>query len=143
MLKKHCADSAEFGAAGWPCGESVDAIPGAVPGSILFHNRGPGIPTLKPGELARELAFPLTQPAILLAMIFFWLLLSIAKYAGLYGMFLRILLLPAYLRYLLDILDARANGRQPEAPTADMFSLYVMYAFPWGRPGIALADESV
>jgi hypothetical protein len=56
-------------------------------------------------------------------MIFFWLLLSIAKYAGLYGMFLLILLLPAYLRYLLDILDARANGRQPEAPTADMFSL--------------------
>jgi hypothetical protein len=51
------------------------------------------------------------------------LLLSIAKYAGLYGMFLLILLLPAYLRYLLDILDARANGRQPEAPTADMFSL--------------------
>jgi hypothetical protein len=78
---------------------------------------------LKPAELFRELAFPLTQPALLLAMIFFWVLLGFAKFAGLFGLFLLFLAAPAYLRYLVTILEDRAHGREPEPPTVEMFNL--------------------
>jgi hypothetical protein len=78
---------------------------------------------LKPAELLQELAFPLTQPALLLAMIFFWIVLGFAKYAGLFGLFLLLLAAPAYLRYLVTILDDRAHGREPEPPTGEMFNI--------------------
>jgi hypothetical protein len=78
---------------------------------------------LKPAELLQELAFPLTQPALLLAMIFFWIVLGFAKYAGLFGLFLLLLAAPAYLRYLVTILDDRAHGREPEPPTVEMFNI--------------------
>lgn len=78
---------------------------------------------MKPAELARELVLPLTQPVLLLAMIFFWLLLGIALYAGMLGLFLLIIAFPAYLRYLTAVLDDRAHGRQPGPPTAEMFNL--------------------
>ena len=78
---------------------------------------------MKPAELASEFLYPLTQPVLLLAMIFFWLLLGFAQYAGLLGLFLLIMVLPAYLRYLTSILDDRAHGRRLEPPTVEMFNL--------------------
>jgi len=74
-------------------------------------------------DIVRELAYPLTQPVILIALLFFWLLMALANYAGLLGLFLLIVLLPAYFRYLLDILEARAHARQPEPPSIEIFSL--------------------
>lgn len=76
---------------------------------------------MKPAELAGELALPLTQPVLLIAMIFFWLLLGLAQFAGMLGLFLLVVALPAYLRYLVSILDDRAHGRRLEPPTAEMF----------------------
>ncbi|MEQ9563345.1 MAG: hypothetical protein RLN69_12560 [Woeseiaceae bacterium] len=78
---------------------------------------------MKPAELLRELAFPLTQPALSLAMLFFWIVLGFAKFAGLFGLFLLFLAAPAYLRYLVTVLDDRAHGRGPEPPTVEMFNL--------------------
>jgi hypothetical protein len=74
-------------------------------------------------EIAAEFSYPLTRPAMVLALVFFWLLIGLAKYAGLYGLFLLLILLPAYIRYLIAILDSRINGREPEPPTVEMFSL--------------------
>lgn len=74
-------------------------------------------------EFAREIAYPLTQPVMLIALVFFWLLLIIATKAGLLGLFLLLLAIPAYLRYLLAILESRAHGKEPEPPTGEMFSL--------------------
>jgi hypothetical protein len=78
---------------------------------------------LKLADIPGELAYPLSQPVLAIALVFFWLLLSIATHAGLYGLFLLLVLLPAYSRYLLAILEARAHGQRPEPPTAEMFSL--------------------
>ena len=74
-------------------------------------------------EFFRELVFPLTQATVLIAMVFFWLLISLALYAGIFGVFLLIVSMPAYCRYLMAILEDRIHGRLPEPPTAEMFSL--------------------
>jgi hypothetical protein len=60
---------------------------------------------------------------MLLALLFFWALLVIGIKAGILGLFLFAVSLPAYVRYLLAILEARAHGRQPEPPSLEMFSL--------------------
>jgi hypothetical protein len=78
---------------------------------------------LKLTDFVREIAYPLTQPVMLLALLFFWALLVIVDMAGLLGLFLLTVSLPAYMRYLLAILEARAHGRQPEPPSLEMFSL--------------------
>jgi hypothetical protein len=78
---------------------------------------------LKLTDIVREITYPLTQAAMLLALLFFWALLVIVDKAGLPGLFLLVVSLPAYVRYLLAILEARAHGRQPEPPTLEMFSL--------------------
>ncbi len=78
---------------------------------------------MKLSDFVREIAYPMTQSVTVLALLFFWVLLVIADKAGLLGLFLLLVSLPAYVRYLLAILEARAHGRQPEPPTAEMFSL--------------------
>ena len=71
---------------------------------------------MKATEVGRELLYPLTDMAIVIAMIFFWLLFGLAQNAGLLGIVLMIILMPAYLRYLLYLLEARANNRSAPVP---------------------------
>ena len=78
---------------------------------------------MTPTELAREIAYPVTQAAMVLALLFFYVLLLLVSRAGLPGVFLLVVAAPAYARYLLAILEARLHGRQPEPPTLEMFSL--------------------
>lgn len=73
---------------------------------------------MAPRELAKEAAYPLTDMTVLLAMLAFALLLGLADAAGILGLWLAVLLVPAFFRYLLAILEARANGRP--APVADI-----------------------
>lgn len=69
----------------------------------------------------RELAYPLTDMAIIMAMLFFWIAFAIGKAAGMLGIWLLVLVAPAYYRYLLYLLEARANGKEAPVPTAEMF----------------------
>ena len=73
-------------------------------------------------EISREMLYPLTDMAIIFAMIFFWLLFGLARNAGLLGIVLMIILTPAYLRYLLYLLEARANNRSAPVPDMAMFN---------------------
>lgn len=77
---------------------------------------------MKASDLGREFLHPLTNMAIVLAMIFYWLLFGLAQNAGLFGIALLFLTLPAYLRYLLYLLEARANGRPGPPPAIEMFN---------------------
>ncbi len=77
---------------------------------------------MKATEVRRELLYPLTDMAIIFAMIFFWLLFGLARNAGLLGIVLMIILMPAYLRYLLYLLEARANNRSAPVPDMAMFN---------------------
>jgi hypothetical protein len=78
---------------------------------------------MKPAKLLREIAFPVTDLAVMLAMIGFLLLAKLAAAAGFLGLFLAIILVPAFFRYLLYILEARVANRDVPALAAELFSL--------------------
>ena len=59
---------------------------------------------------------------ILLALIIFLLLEMLAEAAGLLGIWLTIVILPAYFRYLLYLLEARSTGREAPAPGIELFN---------------------
>ena len=77
---------------------------------------------MKATDVGRELLYPLTDMAIVFAMIFFWLLFGLARNAGLLGIALLFLTAPAYIRYLLYLLEARANGKSAPVPDITMFN---------------------
>src|SRR5690606_25231547 len=70
----------------------------------------------------RELAWPLTEPVVLLAIVSFSLLATLAQAAGLLGIWLGIVLLPALFCYLLMLLEARAYGRTTPVANIELFS---------------------
>jgi hypothetical protein len=77
---------------------------------------------MKASDIGKELLYPLTNLAIVFAMIFYWLLFGLAQNARFLGIALLFLTLPAYLRYLLYLLEARANGRPAPVPAIEMFN---------------------
>jgi hypothetical protein len=64
----------------------------------------------------------LTNRAIAYAMVFYWFLFGLAYIAKLFGIALLFLTLPAYFRFLLYLLEARANGKQAPVPAIEMFN---------------------
>lgn len=72
--------------------------------------------------LIREILYPLTDTAIVLALVGFLFLQALATAAGLLGIYLAIVIVPAYFRYLLYLLEARANGRNPPPPGIELFN---------------------
>lgn len=77
---------------------------------------------MKSSEILREIVYPLTNLTIVLAMLFFWLMFLLVAKAGLIGIWLLVLVAPAYFRYLLALLEERANGRPAPVPSAEMFA---------------------
>jgi len=59
---------------------------------------------------------------VVLAMIIFLLLEMLAEAAGLLGIWLAIVILPAYFRYLLYLLEARSNGCEAPVPGIELFN---------------------
>lgn len=66
--------------------------------------------------LVRELKFPLTDTVALIAIVAFTLLTLVAREAGIFGLWLAVILVPALWRYYLMLLEARAHGKS--APVA-------------------------
>lgn len=103
---------------------------------------------MKPADVVRELLYPLTDMAIIMAMLFFWVAFAIAKAGGLLGLWLLVLITPAYFRYLLYLLEARASDKEAPVPTVEMFGLaenfwsltplILIAILIWG--GIVIAD---
>jgi hypothetical protein len=57
-----------------------------------------------------------------LALITFLLMEILAEAAGLFGIWLAIVIVPAYFRYLLHLLDSKANGRDAPSPGIELFN---------------------
>ena len=91
-------------------------------GASQGKRRRSGIAKLKPATLIREILYPLTDTTVLLALIAFVLMFSLAQAAGGFGIWLTIVILPAFFRYLLHLLEARANGRSPPPPGIELFN---------------------
>lgn len=77
---------------------------------------------IKASDVGRELLYPLTESAIVYAMVFYWFLFWLAQKAGFFGLALLIVTLPAYFRYLIYLLEARAHGRAAPVPSIEMFT---------------------
>ena len=84
---------------------------------------------MKPNEIARELLVPVTSPQVLLSMVLFFGLFQIVMLARVFGIVIAavlaaqlvIFVLPAMLRYLMVVLEARAFKREPDALDIDLF----------------------
>ena len=87
---------------------------------------------MKPTEILKAIAYPLTESAVLIPMIVFWLLVSFGVWLlvsfGIWGKVLGpiflILVLPAVFRFLMIVLESRAHGRTPPAPGVESFHIY-------------------
>jgi len=100
-------------------------------------------------EYCRELAYPARSLGTAVSLISFFLLLSLASAAGLIGLWLALLVMPAMFRYLIMLVQARARGGDASpigaeyfSPTASLWTPYVfvpmfLVAFGW-----RLIDES-
>ena len=90
--------------------------------------------------LVRELKFPLTDTVVLIAIVVFTLLTLLAREAGLLGLWLGAILVPALWRYLLMLLEARAHGRS--APVASIETFNPIDNF-WSLTPLALIALSI
>jgi hypothetical protein len=79
---------------------------------------------MKATDIGRELLYPFTDVAILAAMITFALLAELADAARILGLWLALIILPAFFRYALYLLEARAHGRAAPVPGIEMFNLF-------------------
>lgn len=74
-------------------------------------------------DFVRELIFPIASSQTLIALIVFVILIAIAQMAGLLGIWLMIATVPAFLRYLTMVAEARARDKEAEPPGAEYFTL--------------------
>jgi len=74
-------------------------------------------------EYLEELSFPARSLGMMMSLITFFLLLSLAKLASLLGIWLAVAVLPALFRYLVMIAEARARGEDAQPPGAEFFTL--------------------
>jgi hypothetical protein len=75
-----------------------------------------------PREFLEELTYPVSSRSTLIALITFVLLISLAAAAGMLGIWLGVITIPAFLRYLTMITEARAQGRDASPPGIEYFS---------------------
>jgi len=85
---------------------------------------------LKPTELIREFLTPAIVPPVLFALILFYALFEIALLGRMFGLVIAMIfaaqlivfVVPALLRYLMVVLQARACGREPEPLDINLLS---------------------
>jgi hypothetical protein len=78
---------------------------------------------MKPADLGREALFPLTDPAVIMAVIVFGALLWLGTAAGLLGLWLLFIIVPAVFRYAIYLLDARAHGADTYVAGIEIFNI--------------------
>lgn len=79
---------------------------------------------MRPTDVLKAIAYPLTEPAVVMTLIMLWLLVSFAIWGGAMGLFVLILVIPAVFRYQMIILGARARGVTPSTLDADFFDWF-------------------
>ncbi|MDH4253858.1 MAG: hypothetical protein OEX13_04950 [Gammaproteobacteria bacterium] len=104
---------------------------------------------MTPAEFIREMLWPVRDTGALLALLGFFVLAKLALAAGLLGIWLFVVTIPALFRYLLYLLEARAERREVPTPGIELFnwvenfwSLFPLVVFglvAWGD--LLLADR--
>ncbi len=78
---------------------------------------------MKPADFVQEFFYPVTHLTPFMTVLTLSLLTVLAVNAGFFGIWLAIVVFPATMRYQLEMLEARARGRDPETPGIENFSL--------------------
>ncbi len=78
---------------------------------------------MTPHEFLDELAYPGSSGSTLIAIITFVVLIWLVGAAGMFGIWLAVAVVPAFLRYLTMVAEARAQGREAEPPGIEYFTL--------------------
>lgn len=73
-------------------------------------------------EFVNALIYPLRSSVTLVALVSFYLLLQLAIAAGIFGVWLAVIIVPALFRYLVMLAEARAQNRDAEPPGIEYFS---------------------
>jgi len=73
-------------------------------------------------DVLDELLYPLRDAAVLLAMLVFALLFTLAVYANILGLWLLVAIVPAFFQYLLVVMQARADSKEVPAVDIELFS---------------------
>lgn len=76
---------------------------------------------MRASDISRAALVPATNLGVLFTLIMFWLMLSLAAAAGLFGIWLAIVIFPALFRYLNSIVEEIARGREPKPPGTEFF----------------------
>ena len=79
---------------------------------------------MKTTDFVRELGYPVTNSTIVIGVLFFWALSWLAGRAGIFGIGLVIVIVPAWFRYLVSLLEERANGRRAPVAAIETFSFW-------------------
>lgn len=74
-------------------------------------------------DLVAEFARPLTDKGMLFGLLGFLLLFTLASAAGMFGIWLLLVTLPAWVRFLLHCTTARIDGRPVDPPGIETFNL--------------------
>ena len=77
---------------------------------------------MKPGDIAREIVYPLSSFATLVPMLVSWLLFLTASFFGLFGLLLFVATVVPFFGYLMSLLDARANRKKAPAFDVELMS---------------------
>ena len=109
----------------------------------------PAAAGLKLRTVQSELAFPARSLSCLLAFIVFALLLVLAARAGIFGIWLAIIVVPALFRFLVTIAAARSAGRDVDTPGIELFTLggnaWTLFPVAWlvvlALLAVLLADD--
>ncbi len=79
---------------------------------------------MRPIDVVRAIVYPLTESSVLIPLLVFWLLLALALWAGLFGLLLLFIVIPAVFRYQMIVLEARARGVTPATPDLALFNWF-------------------
>ena len=72
-------------------------------------------------DYLRELLFPIESTTTMIAIVTFYLLVSLAARAGLFGIWLAVIVIPALFRYIVFIAEARARDADAAPPGIEIF----------------------
>jgi hypothetical protein len=80
---------------------------------------------MRPVDVVRAIVYPVTESSVLIPLIVFWLLVSLAVWAGVFGLVLLLLVIvPAVFRFQMIVLEARARGTTPATPGLELFNWF-------------------
>tara|TARA_R110002096_G_scaffold46751_1_gene125121 strand:- start:14620 stop:15654 length:1035 start_codon:yes stop_codon:yes gene_type:complete len=76
---------------------------------------------MKATDLLKAATLPLSNLGVLFALAMFWLLVCLAAAAGMLGVWLGLVIVPALFRYLTSLVETLGRSRNPEPPGTEFF----------------------